>query len=136
MEMAEYILAAGAEDPGVQILFALRSGTSDLRVDTDRRLGIPHYQRICRFCDTNQVEDSDHVLSSCPAHSSVRASLISKLPHQLQNLEDLEVRNAIMGAANFQSLCPRASVRKEAWNAIKSFWVAVFNYRRSLLNES
>ena len=46
-------------------LARMRSGTSDLRLETGRWEGIPVEKRICRFCVRDEIESEEHILLSC-----------------------------------------------------------------------
>ena len=133
MRMAEYLESAGAEDRGAEAMFALRSGTSALRVDDDRRHGIAHENRICRMCNLGEVEDAHHVLVRCPAHATARASLLSKLPPPLRDLHDQNTFNSLMGAASLRTACPDGVRRRAATDAVKAFWMGAFAHREQAL---
>jgi hypothetical protein len=130
MEMAEYLSIAEAGDEGARILFALRSGTSDLRVDRERRNGIAREHRCCRACAGRHVEDAQHVLTVCPAHGGARASLLQKLPPTLHALNDERVFHALMGGSQLREICPDPVARFAAIHAVKAFWVRTFEARR------
>ena len=50
----------------------LRSGSNDLRVERGRYEGLAFEERICRFCDSGEVENEEHFLCSCSAWSGLR----------------------------------------------------------------
>ena len=129
MEMAEYLRFAGIEDEGARILFALRAGASELRVDTDRR-DLDHDQRTCTFCNGGQVEDARHVLTECVAHEAARASLIAKLPTEMSDFGDDDVFAAIMQGAALRRFCPSRPRRKTVITAVKTFWRSVYARRQ------
>jgi hypothetical protein len=129
MTMAEYVQTAGFHDEGVKILFALRSGSSALRVDAGRRSGVPHDLRLCQLCTMAQVEDVPHVLADCPAHARARGSLRSKLPPLLQNFHDPAIVNALMGGRQLGELCANTATRDGVTEAVKSFWLNVYSRR-------
>lgn len=134
MRMADYIRNAGADDPSVATMFALRSGTSNLRVDRDRR-GLDRAHRLCRQCTPHwpatpgrprirrAVEDARHALVDCPAHAGARQSLLDKLPPALRDLRAAHVFNALMGSADLAVACGRdGALRRNAVEAVKAFW--------------
>ena len=90
-----------------------------------------HEHRTCALCNSNQVEDAQHVLLHCPAHEGARRSLVSKLPPQLQDLSARGVFHALMGSSELPSLCPDGPIRRGVLVAIKAFWVAAFTRRDS-----
>jgi hypothetical protein len=54
-------------------LARLRVGSLDLRVHTGRFNNTPRHRRVCRACDTGEVEDLPHFLIRCPAYAAFRA---------------------------------------------------------------
>lgn len=126
MRMADYVSLAGAEDASVPAMFALRSGTSSLRVDCDRWLRVPHADRVCRLCERGP-EDAHHVLVECPAHEDARRVLVSKLPWYLRNLRAPHVFNGLMGSADLAAVCgdDDAAERRSAVCAVNAFFANV-----------
>jgi Mrp family chromosome partitioning ATPase len=129
MQMAEYVSTAGFHDDGAKVLAALRTGTSELRVDAARRTGIDHDLRLCQLCTMAQVEDVPHVLAGCPAHARARTSLRSKLPPMLRNFDDPVTANALMGGRRLRELCADTAVREAVTEAVKAFWLNVYSRR-------
>ena len=130
LRMAEYVCQAGAEDAGVATMFALRSGTSVLRVDQDRWLGVPRADRQCHLCGCG-VEDARHVVVECPAHAEARRSLVAKLPWYLQNLAAPHVFNALMGSADLAAVCGAADAAQghSVVGAVNAFWAHALRRR-------
>jgi hypothetical protein len=54
-------------------LARLRVGSLDLNIHTGRFTHTPREERVCRACNTGQVEDLPHFLIHCPAHAAIRA---------------------------------------------------------------
>ena len=123
MRMADYVRAAGVEDAGVAELFALRSGTSNLRADQGWRLRIARADCCCLMCGQG-VEDARHVLVHCPAHEEARRSLRSKLPPYLQDLASPEVLSALMQSAELERRCGNDdAMRRAVAGAVKAFFL-------------
>ena len=120
--MAEYIHDAGAEDKGAQLLFAIRAGTSRLRVTHGCWQGLAHEDRRCRLCRDGGVEDARHVLTECEALIDGRSALIAKLPPRLRQLADGATFAALMGGAGLRQLCPERPRRRAVMDAVKAFW--------------
>ena len=47
-----------------------------LQIEIGRYIGLPVEQRICRSCNTRQVEDEHHFCVGCPALKKARAPLL------------------------------------------------------------
>ncbi len=118
-------------------MFALRSGTSSLRVDCDRWLRVPHAARVCRLCERGP-EDAHHVLVECPAHADARRVLVSKLPWYLRNLRAPHVFNGLMGSADLAAVCgdDDAAERRSAVCAVNAFFANVHRRRGALERQS
>ena len=61
------------------LLARLRGGTAPLQIETCRYIGLPVEERICRSCNTRQVEDEQHFCVGCPALEEARAPLLHLL---------------------------------------------------------
>ena len=55
------------------LLARLRGRTTPLQIETGRYSGLPVEERICRSCNTRQVDDEQHFCVGCPALEEVRA---------------------------------------------------------------
>ena len=49
------------------------------RVDTQHQKMTPIHQRICSFCQSNEIEDEKHVLFSCSFYDKIRLELNNKI---------------------------------------------------------
>ena len=76
------------------------------------------------------IYHAHHVFNQCPAHAAARRTLLNKLPPALQDLEDGQVFNALLGSAALHNLCPDIVTRRAAIDATKAFLVQVFRLRR------
>ena len=54
-----------------------RSGTAPLRIETGRYTGEREEDRLCRVCDSGEVENELHAIIRCPAYCDIRAELYS-----------------------------------------------------------
>ena len=132
MQMAEYVAEARTCDEGARLLFAIRSGTSDLHGDRGRRTRTPRHLRTCAFCETRSFEGVHHVVSNCPAHAEARRALTACLPPAINDLSDADVVDALMGASSLHELVPDDVRRIAAVDAFKRFLVMVFQRRETL----
>ena len=60
----------------------LRISSHRLQIETGRFTRprkTPVNERLCKFCNTGDVEDEEHFILSCPFYSNERASLYTKL---------------------------------------------------------
>ena len=54
-------------------------GTLPLRIESGRYCNELRENRICRLCDTNQIEDQFHFLVECPALDHKRQAILASL---------------------------------------------------------
>ena len=82
----------------------LRLMSHSLRVETGRWSRTPREERLCDRCDTQQVQDEEHVLISCPSTQHIRqrfdalnfASLRTLMDEEEQLKELLEYVNTVL----------------------------------------
>ena len=69
----------------------LRSGTSQLRIETERWIRgearLEYKDRLCLHCDMKQVEDESHMLMYCPSYTAARNRLYTEMERQLDNVK-------------------------------------------------
>ena len=56
------------------IMFQFRSGLLPLRIEKGRFIGEALNQRLCRFCNTDVVEDEKHFLFECALYNNLRTT--------------------------------------------------------------
>ena len=56
-------------------LAKFRSGTAPIRIETGRYENIPLCDRVCIYCDKDEIEDEFHVIMSCSFYSDIRENL-------------------------------------------------------------
>ena len=67
----------------------LRLGTLDLEIEKGRRQNIPRAERVCKLCNTGEIEDVVHFILKCPRLSEVRKNYTTQLAasnHSFSNL--------------------------------------------------
>ena len=63
------------------VLAQFRCGILPLRVETGRYVGEKPEERLCKICDSQQIEDETHFLLHCPFYSVLRDNLFSSIEH-------------------------------------------------------
>ena len=56
------------------IMCQFRSGVLPRRIETGRYIGETLNQRLCRFCNTDAVEDEKHFLFECALYNNLRTT--------------------------------------------------------------
>ena len=70
-------------NPLRKTLVKLRISCHQLRIETGRYDNIPRNERLCNFCNCNNIEDETHFLLDSPAYSQVREIFFSKIESKL-----------------------------------------------------
>ena len=58
-----------------RLMMKLRGGTAGFQIETGRWRGVTRQERVCKECDSGEVEDVDHWLMRCEAWKSQRGLL-------------------------------------------------------------
>ena len=58
-----------------RIMIKLRGGTAQFQIETGRWKGVTRHERICKECDSGEVEDVEHWLMRCEAWKPQRVNL-------------------------------------------------------------
>ena len=77
----------------ISVLSQLRSGILPLHVETGRYVNKPVEERLCKFCDTGDVEDEKHFVFYCPAYLKQRLifySYVTSIYADFYTLEDTD----------------------------------------------
>ena len=61
------------------LISKLRLGTLDLEIETNRKHKIPRAERLCKLCDTGEVENEVHFILNCPTLSQCRETFLNSL---------------------------------------------------------
>ncbi|CAC5405575.1 unnamed protein product [Mytilus coruscus] len=78
------------------VLDQFRCGILPLRLETGRFVGEPEYQRICRMCDSGNIENELHFLVECQFYNGLRNQLFSGLSETVLNLNNNEKLNLLL----------------------------------------
>ena len=62
-----------------RLLAKLRLGVLPLEIEKGRRSNLDRSDRLCKLCQTNEVEDEIHFLLKCPVFESTRSQFINSI---------------------------------------------------------
>ena len=85
-----------------RILAKLRGGTAGLEVETGRWRGVSREERVCKNCQSGEVEDVEHLLMRCSSVADEREKLVRLMREKVvewQNLEDSGRVTAVLSYA-------------------------------------
>ena len=68
-----------------------RTGSLPLAVETGRysRPPIPLAQRLCKYCDLNEIETEKHFLMTCPLYTDLRYNLTIECAKHIDNFNSM-----------------------------------------------
>ena len=72
-----------------------RGGKAGLEVETGRWQGVSREERLCKNCQSEEVEDVEHLLMRCSSVADEREKLVRLMREKVvewQNLEDRELQ--------------------------------------------
>ena len=77
----------------LSIFARFRVSSHNLRIETGRhetpKLALD--ERLCNKCDSNEIEDEQHCLLTCPNNAKQRFQLINKVKHFYPNFQNLNI---------------------------------------------
>lgn len=72
----------------------IETGRHERKKNSDGKLVIiPRLERICKFCDTNMVEDELHFSLDCPLYTEIKTVFLKSLFEKFPNLSNLNHQN-------------------------------------------
>ena len=86
--MSKYLYTLYGRDRR-RVFANFRLGTFDLELEKGRHFGIPRESRICKICNTKNIENEDHFLFSCPPLSLTRSPFIHKISNIHKNFSKM-----------------------------------------------
>lgn len=106
---------------------SFRCGSAPIRLETGRYRGLPVNERVCQFCDHNEVEDECHVLLKCPMycdlrdefyeHCSMILPLFKTFPEEMK-LQTILASNDVRMIRISAKFCSNVLKRLNAFNSL------------------
>ena len=103
-----------------RMMLKLRGGTAAFQIEMGRWHGVKREERVCKECDSGEVEDVVHWLLQCSAWDHLRQPLLAAMD---EVMEDFSVQNEKEKAALILSLACR---NYRILSIINSMWSARF----------
>ena len=66
------------------MLAKLRGGTVELRIETGRWRGLERQERICKCCESGEVEDVEHLVMRCAHVKEERGKLMELMGERVE----------------------------------------------------
>ena len=60
----------------------LRTGSSDLRIETGRWMGAQEVDRLCWVCGQGAIENEEHFLLECVSYEDLRKKMLASIRYQ------------------------------------------------------
>ena len=70
------------------IFSQFRTGILPLRIETGRYNNLPLHERLCVYCQENEIEDEFHFLLECPLYTDMRQELLNQCNQIVSNFQD------------------------------------------------
>ena len=103
------------------LLSQLRYGILQIQLETGRYQNENRANRLCKICNSGDIEDQHHFILKCPAYSIRRGMFIDKVKEKITDWDNLSDNEKFIRLFNDQ---PRALAR---------FVRDIFLYRKSLI---
>ena len=97
------------------MLIKLRGGTAAFQVEVGRWRGVKREERICKECQSGEVEDVCHWLLQCPAWDHIRQPLFTAL-RDLHEGTTVEQQTAVILSIACSNNCIRRCI-SSMWHA-------------------
>jgi hypothetical protein len=105
---------------GTNILSRLRSGSHFLRIETGRYDNIERENRICTFCNENEVDDEIHFLLKCECHKNERELMWNEIK-QITNMNIDDNNISIEAKIRWLISCNRRCLELDIVHVVKKF---------------
>jgi hypothetical protein len=89
-----------------------RTGVAPLNIETARYSTsgyVPVHDRLCILCDTNSIEDEEHVLCQCHAYDDIRNDLYGQIYHVNADFNNYSVHEKFLCMMGSENLCRKVS---------------------------
>ena len=106
-----------------------RLGTFDLEVESQRKNKTPREERICKICDTKEIENEIHFLLTCPTLSKSREPYLDNLQLLNSSFQSMS-SEAKLEYMFFNSQLPQAEL-----SVVADMLCCLKDYRDILLNK-
>ena len=87
----------------------LRVSSHHLEIESGRYRGAPPHQRLCRQCDSGEVEDEIHFLLCCPKYTNERQVIIDNISQSCSNFSTLNIQDKFFWIMN----CENAEILRD-----------------------
>ena len=97
------------------MLAKLRGGTAELRIETGRWRGLERQERICKCCESGEVEDVEHLVMRCAHVKEERGKLMELMDERVEGWLSIENERV---AVEMDKACADPAVRR----AMERLW--------------
>ena len=93
-----------------RMLAKLRGGTAELRIETGRWRGLERQERICKCCESGEVEDVEHLVMRCAHVKEERGKLMELMDERVEGWLSMEENERV--AVAMDKACTDPAVRR------------------------
>ena len=98
------------------MLAKLRGGTAELRIETGRWRGLERQERICKCCESGEVEDVEHLVMRCAHVKEERGKLMELMDEMVEGWLSMEENERV--AVAMDKACTDPAVGR----AVERLW--------------
>ena len=99
-----------------RMLAKLRGGTVELRIETGRWRGLERQERLCKCCESGEVEDVEHLVMRCAHVKEERGKLMELMDERVEGWLSMEENERV--AVAMDKACTDPAVRR----AMERLW--------------
>ena len=89
---------------GKKMMMKLRGGTAGFEIETGRWRGVAREERVCKLCDSGEVEDVGHWLMRCEAWGVQHVPLEDWMERHTVSTQDPAASLLSVACTNYQLL--------------------------------
>ena len=88
-----------------QAFAKFRCGVAPIRIETGRFVGESVNERVCKICNSGEIEDEEHCLIRCKTYESIRNVLFAAAEDVISNFQELCDEEKFISLMSHPELC-------------------------------
>ena len=102
-QMEPYVLIVNRRQR--QAFAKFRCGVAPIRIETGRFVGESVNERVCKICNSGEIEDEEHCLIRCKTYESIRNVLFAAAEDVISNFQELCDEEKFISLMSHPELC-------------------------------
>ena len=107
----------------------LRGGTAELRIEAGRWRGLERQERVCKCCESGEVEDVEHLVMRCAHVKEERRKLMELMNERVEGWLSMEENERVAVAMDKACTDPavRRAMERYGGRGLHSYWFPSLN---------